>query len=79
MLHINDLTFRIEGKLIFDGATAAIPAGHKVGLVGRNGAGKTTLLRILTGELSPTAVRSASRSIPASAMWPRRLPAGMKA
>jgi len=53
MLHINDLTFRIEGKLIFDGATAAIPAGHKVGLVGRNGAGKTTLLRILTGELSP--------------------------
>src|SRR5690606_6645518 len=53
MLHINDLTFRIEGKLIFDGATAAIPAGHKVGLVGRNGAGKTTLMRIHTGELSP--------------------------
>ncbi len=53
MLHINNLTFRIEGKLIFDGATAGIPAGHKVGLVGRNGAGKTTLLRILTGELAP--------------------------
>ncbi len=53
MLHINDLTFRIEGKPIFDGATAGIPAGHKVGLVGRNGAGKTTLLRLITGELAP--------------------------
>ena len=53
MLHINDLSFRIEGKPIFEGATAGIPAGHKVGLVGRNGAGKTTLLRLITGELSP--------------------------
>jgi len=53
MLHINDLTFRIEGKIIFEGATAGIPAGHKVGLVGRNGAGKTTLLRLITEELAP--------------------------
>ncbi|MEZ5856542.1 MAG: ABC-F family ATP-binding cassette domain-containing protein [Hyphomicrobiaceae bacterium] len=52
MLHINDLTFRIEGKPILEGATAAIPTGHKVGLVGRNGAGKSTLLRLVTGELS---------------------------
>jgi ATP-binding cassette subfamily F protein 3 len=53
MLHINDLTLRIEGKLILDAATAAIPTGHKVGLVGRNGTGKTTLLRLVTGELAP--------------------------
>ncbi|NOT71826.1 MAG: ABC-F family ATP-binding cassette domain-containing protein [Hyphomicrobium sp.] len=53
MLHINDLTYRIEGRLILDGATAAIPDGHKVGLVGRNGAGKTTLLRLLKGEIAP--------------------------
>jgi ATP-binding cassette, subfamily F, member 3 len=51
MLHINDLTYRIEGKPIFDGATAGIPSGHKVGLVGRNGAGKSTLLRLIAGEL----------------------------
>jgi ATP-binding cassette subfamily F protein 3 len=55
MLHINDLTFRIEGKPIFDGATAAIPTGHKVGLVGRNGAGKSTLLKLITGEYHPDA------------------------
>lgn len=50
MLHINDLTFRIEGKPIFEAATAVIPTGHKVGLVGRNGAGKSTLLRLIAGE-----------------------------
>jgi ATP-binding cassette, subfamily F, member 3 len=53
MLHINDLTYRIEGKPLLEGATAAIPAGHKVGLVGRNGAGKSTLLRLITGEIPP--------------------------
>jgi ATP-binding cassette subfamily F protein 3 len=55
MLHINDLTFRIEGKPIFDGATAGIPTGHKVGLVGRNGAGKSTLLKLITGDYHPDA------------------------
>ena len=39
--------------MILDAATAAIPSGHKVGLVGRNGAGKTTLLRLLMGEVTP--------------------------
>ena len=53
MLHINDLSFRIEGRPIFEGATAGIPTGHKVGLVGRNGAGKTTLLKIIAGDLAP--------------------------
>ncbi len=53
MLQISDLTYRIEGRLILDGASATIPYGHKVGLVGRNGTGKTTLLKLILGELSP--------------------------
>ncbi len=53
MLHINELTYRIEGRPIFEGATVAIPTGHKVGLVGRNGTGKTTLLRLIVGEIAP--------------------------
>ena len=52
MLHINDLTYRIEGRILLDQATVALPAGHKVGLIGRNGAGKTTLLKLITGELA---------------------------
>ena len=50
MLHINDLTYHIEGRLLFDQATAAIADGWKVGFVGRNGSGKSTLLRIIKGE-----------------------------
>ena len=50
MLHINNLTYAIEGRVLFDQATAAIAAGWKVGFVGRNGSGKSTLLRIILGE-----------------------------
>ena len=42
-----------RGGLLFEQATAAIPDGHKVGLVGRNGTGKTTLLRLIAGEFTP--------------------------
>lgn len=51
MLHINGLTYRIGGRLLFEEATVALPAGHKVGLVGRNGTGKSTLLKLILGEL----------------------------
>jgi len=53
MLHINDLVYRIGGRTLFDGATLHVPAGHKMGLVGRNGTGKTTLFKLILGELSP--------------------------
>ena len=53
MLQLSDLTYRIEGRVLLDKASATIPAGHKVGLVGRNGTGKTTLLNILSGFLQP--------------------------
>ncbi|MBL4620527.1 MAG: ATP-binding cassette domain-containing protein, partial [Marinicaulis sp.] len=51
MLHINDLTYRIQGRILFDQATAAISAGWKVGFVGRNGSGKSTLLRMIKREI----------------------------
>ena len=52
MLHITDLTYRIGDRLLFDQATVGIPAGHKVGFVGKNGAGKSTLLSMILGERS---------------------------
>ena len=55
MLHINGLTYRLGERLLIDGATAALPSGARVGLVGRNGAGKTTLFRLIRGELSAEA------------------------
>ena len=53
MLHLNDITYRLGPRLLFDSATAALPERARIGFVGRNGAGKTTLFRIVSGELSP--------------------------
>ncbi len=53
MLHINDLTYRISGRLLFEQATVVVPAGHKVGLVGKNGTGKSTLFKLILDELHP--------------------------
>ena len=50
MLRIDDISFSIAGRPLFEGASATIPDGHKVGLVGPNGAGKTTLFRLIRGE-----------------------------
>ncbi|MBF9050788.1 ATP-binding cassette domain-containing protein [Roseobacter sp. HKCCD9010] len=51
MLRISDISYSIAGRPLLEGASATIPAGHKVGIVGRNGTGKTTLFRLIRGEL----------------------------
>jgi ATP-binding cassette subfamily F protein 3 len=53
MLVIEDLSLRVAGRLLIDNASAQIPTGARVGLVGRNGTGKTTLFRAIAGELAP--------------------------
>lgn len=64
MLKIEAISFAIEGRPLFEGASAIIPTGHKVGLVGANGAGKTTLFRLIRGEL---ALESGLISVPRGA------------
>jgi len=53
MLTINSLTVRLGGRPILEQASAAIPNGARVGLIGRNGAGKSTLMKALIGEIEP--------------------------
>jgi ATP-binding cassette subfamily F protein 3 len=53
MLQIDNLVFDAWGRRFFDHASVAIPAGARVGLVGRNGVGKSTLFRLITGDLAP--------------------------
>jgi ATP-binding cassette subfamily F protein 3 len=53
MLNLNGITVRLGGRTILDGATAALPPGSRVGLIGRNGAGKSTLVRVIAGMLEP--------------------------
>jgi ATP-binding cassette subfamily F protein 3 len=53
MLQIEDLSYSVAGRPLLVGASATIPDGHKVGLVGRNGTGKSTLFRLIRGEAVP--------------------------
>ena len=52
MLRINDISYAVAGRPLFETTSAVIPEGNKVGLVGRNGTGKTTLFRLIRGELT---------------------------
>ncbi|MGR3696898.1 MAG: ABC-F family ATP-binding cassette domain-containing protein, partial [Roseovarius sp.] len=64
MLRIDDITYSVAGRTLIENASASIPDGHKVGIVGRNGTGKTTLFRLIRGEL---ALESGSISLPSRA------------
>lgn len=54
MIAINNLTFEIGARALYDEANWHIKPGEKIGLIGANGTGKTTLLKIIVGEYSPT-------------------------
>ena len=81
MLHLNDVTLRIGGRVLLEHASVRLPAGHRVGLVGRNGSGKSTLLRLIQGELGPdagevrlrrgTSVGTVAQEAPGGEMSPR--------
>ena len=64
MLRLDDISYSVAGRPLIDHASATIPDGHKVGLVGRNGTGKTTLFRLIRGEL---ALETGQISLPARA------------
>ena len=55
MLVLDDISIRVAGRLLLDEASARIPDGARVGLVGRNGIGKTTLFRAIAGEIAARA------------------------
>ena len=51
MLSIQDITYRIAGRVLLEGSSLSIERGQKLGLIGRNGTGKTTLFRLITGDV----------------------------
>src|SRR5690606_6076595 len=54
MISINNLTFEIGARALYDDANWHIKPGNKIGLIGANGTGKTTLLKLIVGDYSPT-------------------------
>ncbi|HSV26085.1 MAG TPA: ABC-F family ATP-binding cassette domain-containing protein [Xanthobacteraceae bacterium] len=76
MLVIDDISLRVAGRLLIERATAQIPDGARVGLVGRNGTGKSTLFRAIAGDI---AVEHGSFARPARAslgQLPQEAPSG---
>ena len=81
MLTLQNIAYRVEGRLLFGGVTAQIGARRRLGLVGRNGCGKTTLLRLIAGRLEPDegaivharglSVRLADQEVPGGLETPR--------
>ena len=51
MLAITNLTYRIQGRELFEDASVVLPTGSKTGFVGKNGTGKTTLFHLIQGHL----------------------------
>lgn len=54
MIAINDLSFEIGSRVLYDKANWHLKPGDKTGLIGANGTGKSTLLRLIVGEYAPT-------------------------
>lgn len=54
MIAINNLTFEIGSRALYDEANWHLKPGDKTGLIGANGTGKSTLLKLIVGEYSPT-------------------------
>ncbi|HET7768959.1 MAG TPA: ATP-binding cassette domain-containing protein, partial [Chloroflexota bacterium] len=51
---LENVTARIDGRLILRDMYFRLAEGERVGLIGKNGAGKTTLLRLILGQLEPS-------------------------
>lgn len=54
MLSINNLSYFIGGRALYENASLHIKPKDKIGLVGLNGTGKSTLLRIINGDILPS-------------------------
>lgn len=54
MLSMNNLSYFIGGRALYENASLHIKPKDKIGLVGANGTGKSTLLKIINGDFQPS-------------------------
>ena len=55
MLSINNISYFIGGRALYENASAVVKPGDRIGLIGLNGKGKSTLLKIIEGSITPDA------------------------
>lgn len=54
MISINNLSYYLGDRPLYDNASLFIGPSDRIGLIGLNGTGKSTLLKMITGEVQPT-------------------------
>lgn len=54
MINVNDLSYILPDRKLFDEVDLQFTPGNCYGIIGANGAGKSTFLKILSGEIEPT-------------------------
>ena len=52
-LILQNLSFSLSHRALFDDFSVSIPQKARIGIVGRNGSGKSTLLRLIKDSLGP--------------------------
>jgi len=62
LLGAESLRLEYPTRVVFDGVSAGINDGDRIGVVGRNGDGKSSLLGMLTGRITPDAGRVTRRT-----------------
>jgi phosphonate transport system ATP-binding protein len=73
MLRTEGLVKRFRSIVAVDRVTIHIPAGQRVGIIGRSGAGKSTFLRLIDRLIEPTEGTIHYRDVPISALKGRQL------
>ncbi|GAA4413698.1 ABC-F family ATP-binding cassette domain-containing protein [Nibrella viscosa] len=53
MISINNLSYYLGSRALYENASLHIKPNQKIGLIGLNGTGKSTLLRLIIGEYQP--------------------------
>ncbi len=53
MLALTNIALRRGRKVLIEGASFQIHAGHRMGVIGANGSGKSSLFAMFLGELEP--------------------------
>ncbi|MCL2591133.1 MAG: ATP-binding cassette domain-containing protein [Betaproteobacteria bacterium] len=53
-IYLNNISYHIDGKTIFDNFNYTFPYNSITPLIGKSGSGKTTLIRIASGLLNPS-------------------------
>src|SRR5699024_5060021 len=54
MIHLDNITYRIEGKQLLNQVNWTVKQGEHWAILGLNGSGKTTLLNLINGYIWPS-------------------------